>query len=78
MDAAAVKGRIVELARQELRWQGDLPSGDLAEALDSVQRLQLVVAIEDEFKICFDPDDEDGARTLEDVVATVLRLLDTP
>ena len=49
-----------------------LPSGDLADHLDSIQLLSLVVAIEDHFKIAFEPDDEDAAKTLDDVL-TILR-----
>lgn len=36
--------------------------------LDSVQRLTLVVALEDHFEVCFDPEEEDGLATLNDVV----------
>ena len=71
-DAAGVRAAIAEIARRELRLQGELPPGDLADVLDSVQRLTLVVAIEDHFQICFDPEDEGAARTLDGVVALVL------
>ncbi|HCH61706.1 MAG: hypothetical protein CL927_06515 [Deltaproteobacteria bacterium] len=48
---------------------------DLAENLDSVQRLTLVVAIEDHFEICFEPEDDEEAQTLADVTRIVrLRL----
>lgn len=36
--------------------------------LDSVQRLTLVVALEDHFEVCFDPEEENGLVSLEDVV----------
>lgn len=36
--------------------------------LDSVQRLTLVVALEDHFEVCFDPGEEDSLETLNDVV----------
>lgn len=64
------------LARAELRLGDDEPIPDtLAESLDSVQRLTLVVAIEDRYAICFDPDDEQGAQTFEDVVRLVHKKL---
>lgn len=64
-------GAIAELAARELRWQGPLPEGDLSEHLDSVQRLTLVVAIEDRFEIVFEPEDEESVRTLADVMRVV-------
>jgi acyl carrier protein len=51
--------------------EGALPEGDLADQLDSMQRLTLVVAIEDRFLICFEPEDEVGVVTLQDLVATI-------
>lgn len=75
MDAATVRTRIEALARSELSWEGPLPEGDLAEHLDSVQRLTLVVAIEDTFEICFEPEDDESATTLDDVIGVVVRRL---
>lgn len=75
MNAETVRQRIEELARTELSWDGPLPQGDLAEHLDSVQRLTLVVAIEDTFEICFEPEDDASATTLDDVVGVVVRRL---
>ncbi len=37
--------------------------------LDSVQKLTLVVAIEDHFELCFDPEREDSLQTLDDVIS---------
>ena len=48
------------------------PEGDeLAARLDSVQRMSLVVAIEDHFQVCFSPEDDERARSLNDLVAIV-------
>lgn len=55
------------LAREHLSWEGPLPAGDLAQHMDSMQRLALVVAIEDHFQVAFDPEDDESARTLDDV-----------
>ncbi len=68
-----LRQEILALARTELSLEHDLPAGDLGESLDSVQRLTLVVAIEDHFAICFDPEDEEGASTLDEVVALVAK-----
>lgn len=74
MEHAEIKARIAEIARAQLGYAGEIPAGDLVESLDSLQTLQLVVAIEDEFQISFEPDDDAGARTIDAVVATVARL----
>lgn len=71
-----VLAAIQRIAAAELRLTDPLPQGDLADALDSVQRLTLVVAIEDHFQISFDPDDEGDAATIDGVVALVLRKLE--
>ncbi len=69
-----IRAEVTALARRELKLPGPLPAaGDLAEHLDSVQRLTLIVAIEDRFEIAFDPDDEEGVRTLDDVVRLIRR-----
>lgn len=75
MTLEEIRAQVEALARSELRLEGALPTGDLAEHLDSVQRLTLVVAIEDTFEICFEPDDDESVVTLEDVVTTVQRRL---
>lgn len=77
-DTATVKARIVELARSELRLDGELPEGDLAETLDSVQRLTLAVAVEDTFEVVLEPDDEAAIATLDDLAARVVVLLEQP
>lgn len=49
-----------------------LPAGDeLIARLDSVQRMSLVVAIEDHVEVGFSTEDDDRARTLVDVVSIV-------
>ena len=75
-----VRKQVLELARRELSLSdGQLAQIDdtanLGEHLDSLQVLQLVVAIEDHFKICFEPEDDDAAHTLEAVVGVVERRL---
>ena len=70
-DTAALHAEIVALIREELRLTGPIPEGDLSESLDSVQRLSLVVAIEDHYEICFDEDEDAAVTTLADVVRLV-------
>jgi acyl carrier protein len=43
--------------------------------LDSVKQLTLVVELENHFRICFDEGDEEGLRTLGDIVALISRRL---
>ncbi len=70
-----LRDAIEAVAREELRLEGELPEGDLSAHLDSVQRLTLVVAIEDHFEIAFSPDDDEAVSTLDDVAACVQRHL---
>lgn len=72
MTPGEIRSAIEDIVRTELRMDVSLP-GDavLAEHLDSIRRLSLVVAIEDHFEICFEPEDDEAARTLDDVVRIV-------
>jgi acyl carrier protein len=74
-DAAEIRAQLATLARDQLGWTKPLPEGDLAEGLDSVDRLALVVAIEDHYQIAFEPEDDEAAATLDDVVRIVLERL---
>jgi acyl carrier protein len=77
MDRTDVRQRILALAAKELKVEPDVVEqfdrDDLAKHLDSVQRLSLVVAIEDAFLICLDPEDEEGLVSLHDVIEVVAR-----
>lgn len=76
---AAVHDALARLVRTELGRELTLPpEANLAEHLDSVQRLTLVVAIEDHFEVCFEPEDDEQVETLEQAVDAVLRLLAAP
>ena len=46
--------------------------------LDSVQQLELVVAVENEFEICLTPEDERGLATLGELAALVEHRLAEP
>lgn len=75
----AVAATLLDLVARELGTGTVVPGdADLAEHLDSVQRLTLVVAIEDHFEVCFEPEDDDQVHTLDQAVDAVLRLLTPP
>ena len=75
MTTKEIKTALTGLAQNELGLSEGLKSGDLATQLDSVARLTLVVAIEDHFKICFDPEDEEDIHTVEELVQLIERKL---
>ncbi len=74
--AASVRDTVLLLAARELalppeRVEAIADNDDLAMHLDSLQRLSLVVAIEDHFQICFEEEDDTQVRTLAEVVAFI-------
>ena len=71
MTLEEVQNDLAQLVKTKLRYEGPLDEGELADKLDSVQRLTLVVAIEDHFKICFDPEDEEQIRDLQDLLRLI-------
>jgi acyl carrier protein len=70
---AAVAREIVRIARDELKLEGEPPPPDapLAERLDSLALLGLVVAVEDRFRVILGDDDAAGARSLADLARIV-------
>ncbi len=74
---AAVAAEIVRMAREDLGFRGDPAAGEaLADALDSLELLSLVVAIEDRFRMVLDDADAAGTRTLEDLARLVVSRAD--
>ena len=76
MSPEEIQKELNHLVKKKLRYDGPLDEGELAEKLDSVQRLTLVVAIEDHFRICFDPDDEQQIRHLDDLLQMIGKKLE--
>jgi len=76
LNPSLIRAELATLARREHILDGELPDGDLSEHLDSVQRLTLVVAIEDHFEVIFEPEDDEGIETIDQVVALVARKLE--
>ena len=84
LDRESIKKNVLELAREHIDF-GDAAADtdletmlgdDLGEHLDSIKLFSLVVAIEDHYKICLEPEDDQSITSLEDVVNTIIRLLD--
>ncbi len=75
-DAVLERIRRVAADRLQITRPVDLDS-DLARdlRLDSIALLSLVVELENEFEICFEPEDEDDIATVRDVVTVLLRRL---
>ncbi len=71
LETEEIKQRIALLAKEELDWKKEIPSGDLSKELDSMQLLSLVVAIEDHFEICFEPEEDQNVKTLDEVAELV-------
>jgi acyl carrier protein len=72
-----LEAALVDLARTELSLEGTLaPDADLAAHLDSMQRLRLLVAIEDRYRVSFDAEDEAELRTLAEAVRALRRKLE--
>jgi acyl carrier protein len=69
---AEISAELVALARRELKRQ----AAPELETLDSLERLQLAVAIEDHFRICLDERDEQAISNLSDLVDVIARKLD--
>lgn len=70
MTDAEILDSLKGLVRDKLKMEGTL-EGDLADHLDSIQRLTLVVAIEDHFEICFDESDEAEITGLDDLLKAI-------
>jgi len=72
-----IRTELERLAREKLSAAAPV-GGDLVDSLDSVQRLTLVVAIEDHFEICFDPEDEERIVSIDDIVSVIHGKLSQP
>lgn len=69
---AAVAAELRRLVREELRIEEPFADGEeLAARLDSLQRLALVTAVEDRFRILLAEEDAAGTRSLADLARLV-------
>ena len=62
---------ITRIIKEELGWKDALSPQHPVKELDSMQQLSLVVALEDHFEICLDPEDENQIETLSDLVSLI-------
>lgn len=72
---AQIQDELIQIARKDLGLQPPIPEGELSLFLDSMQRLTLVVAIEDHYSICFEPEDEEVILTFTDVAKLIQKKL---
>lgn len=66
-----IRDILTKIVHTELRWEGELPVGSLAEQLDSIQRLSLMVALEDHFEVIFSPEDDEKIDTIDDLIQLI-------
>jgi acyl carrier protein len=72
MTQTEIRQKLLEIAiHEKVISDGELPTGELAAELDSIQRLTLMVAIEDHFQICFEPEEEEALTGVDDLVALI-------
>ena len=62
---------------QDILGVTEIPTGSIREALDSMNRLALMVEIEDHFLIAFEPEEEDAIESFEDLVQCIALKLQT-
>lgn len=77
----AILDGVRQVMREHLRVEAPLsPETHLLRdlELDSLKQLTLVVELENRFRICFDPGDEDGLETLGDLVRRIAEHLREP
>lgn len=60
---------------QEILNVSEMPNVPIREAFDSMNRLSLMVAIEDHFLIAFEPEEEDAIDSLEDLIQCIAQKL---
>jgi|GEM_PF-5835702 len=67
---AGVADTILNMAKEILGIE-EIPTNNIREALDSMNRLALMVEIEDHFLIAFEPEEEDAIQSFEDLVKCI-------
>lgn len=65
-----IANTVKEMA-QKILGVTEMPKGSIREALDSMNRLALMVEIEDHFLIAFEPEEEDAIENFEDLVQCI-------
>ena len=61
----SIRKTIQSLVQEELGWTQEIPKENLSGYLDSIQRLNLLVCIEDHYRIAFEEEEDHSIDTLE-------------
>ena len=79
MNAASTENiaNTVKKMAQDILGVTEIPKGSIRETLDSMNRLALMVEIEDHFLIAFEPEEEDSIENFEDLVQCIAMKLQT-
>ena len=79
MNAASTENiaTIVKNMAKDILGVTEIPQGSIRETLDSMNRLALMVEIEDHFLIVFEPEEEDSIENFEDLVQCIALKLHT-
>ena len=74
--ATGIADTILNMAKEILGVE-EIPNGNIRETLDSMNRLALMVEIEDHFLIAFEPEEEDAIQSFEDLVKCIDQKIQT-
>ena len=74
--ATTISETILRMAKEILGVE-EIPAGNIRETLDSMNRLALMVEIEDHFLIVFEPEEEDAIQSFEDLVTCIEQKIQT-
>ena len=67
----SIQKTIQLLVQQELGWTQEIPKENLSGYLDSIQRLNLLVCIEDHYRIAFEEDEDHSIDSLEQLIGLI-------
>lgn len=68
----SIRKTIQSLVQEELGWTQEIPKENLSGYLDSIQRLNLLVCIEDHYRIAFEEEEDHSIDTLEQLIGLIL------
>ena len=71
----SIQKTIQLLVQQELGWTQEIPKENLSGYLDSIQRLNLLVCIEDHYRIAFEEEEDHSIDTLEQLIELIRQKL---
>ena len=71
----SIQKTIQLLVQQELGWTQEIPKENLSGYLDSIQRLNLLVCIEDHYRIAFEEEEDHSIDSLEQLIGLIQQKL---